>query len=150
MKYKLKWDLPHDPTTCLGWLLAARGIDDPEGYVKAGPENELDPYLLDNIEDAAKLLLKHLKNDSKMLLIIDADNDGYSSSAMLYNYIKDFYPNSNLSYLCHEHKGHGLSDLMDEVREEQWNLILLPDSGSNDYTYHKILKDKGIDIIVLD
>ena len=29
-------------------------------------------------------------------------------------------------------------------------LIVLPDSSSNDYEYHKILKDKGYELLVLD
>lgn len=150
MKYRLKWDLPHDPTTCLGWLLAARGIEDAEGYVNVGSESELDPYLLDNIEEAAELLLRHLRQNSKMLLIVDADSDGYASAAMLYNYIKDFFPSANLTYLCHEHKGHGLSDLQEEVDKEHWDLILLPDAGSNDYSLHAYYKTLGTDILVLD
>ena len=71
MKYKLKWDLPHDPTTCLGWLLAARGVEDIEGYVYPSKEYELDPYLLDNISRGAALLKKHLDNDSRILLVVD-------------------------------------------------------------------------------
>ena len=93
MKYKLKWNLPHDAVTCLGWLLSARGVEDIEGYVYPSKDYELNPHLLDNIDHGAILLKKHLDNDSNILLIVDADTDGYCSSAMIYLYIKDFYPN---------------------------------------------------------
>ncbi len=41
------------------------------------------------------------------------------SSAMLWLYIKDFYPNANLEYICHEHKQHGLEDIIDDDLYEQ-------------------------------
>ena len=41
MKYKLKWELPHDATTCLGWLLSVRGVENIEGYVYPDKKYEL-------------------------------------------------------------------------------------------------------------
>ena len=73
MKYKLKWELPHDAVTCLGWLLSARGVEDIEGYVYPSKDYELNPRLLDNIDRGANLLKKHLDNDSNILLVQDCD-----------------------------------------------------------------------------
>lgn len=71
MKYKLKWELPHDATTCLGWLLGVRGVEDIEGYVYPSKKYELNPRLLDNIDAGAALLKKHLDNNSDILLVVD-------------------------------------------------------------------------------
>lgn len=150
MNYKLKENLPHDPTTCLGWILSARGVDDIEEYVKPSKQSELNPWDLDNIDDAAKALIWHLTKGDEILLITDSDCDGYTSSAMLWNYIKRVRPEAKLSYILHEHKGHGLSDLFDKVMETDAKFILLPDSGSNDYSYHKILKEHDREALVLD
>lgn len=79
-----------------------------------------------------------------------ADVDGYTSSAILWNYVKDFYPNANLHFLCHEHKNHGFDDTWEQIDEEHWDLILLPDSSSNDYLHHKHFKEQGTDILILD
>ena len=49
----------------------------------------------------------------------------------------------------HEGKTHGLADVMEYI-DEDTKLVILPDSSSNDYEYHKKLKDRGINIIVLD
>ena len=117
MNYKLKWELPHDATTCLGWLLGVRGVENIEGYVYPSKDYELNPRLLDNIDDAVKLLKKHLDNDSSILIVQDADTDGICSAAMMWLYIKDFYPNAKLEYICHEHKAHGLDDIIDDVEE---------------------------------
>lgn len=150
MNYKLKYNLPHDPTTCLGWLLDARGVEDPEAYVYPSKENELNPWLLDNIDEAAQLLIWHLQAGDEVLFIVDSDADGFTSSAMLWNYIKEIRPDAKLSYIMHEHKGHGLDDLIDRVLESSAKLVILADAGSNDYVQHKQLKDAGKESICLD
>ena len=131
MNYKLKYNhnLPHDPTTCLGWLLDARGVEDPEAYVYPSKENELNPWLLDNIDEAAQLLIWHLQAGDEILFVVDSDADGFTSSAMLWNYIKEIRPDAKLSYIMHEHKGHGLDDLIDRVLESNAKLVILPDAG---------------------
>ena len=45
MKYRLLHELPHDPQTCLGWLLDARGVEDIEGYVYPSKEYEVMVFL---------------------------------------------------------------------------------------------------------
>jgi single-stranded-DNA-specific exonuclease len=37
-----------------------------------------------------------------------------------------------------------------EYIDEDTKLVILPDSSSNDYEYHKELKNRGVNIIVLD
>lgn len=151
MNYKLKYgDLPHVAETCLGWLLSVRGIDDTEAYVYPDKKYTLNPHLLDNIDEAAQLLKKHLEADSSMLIIVDADSDGYCSAAMLYLYLKDFYPNSTIDYVCHEHKQHGLEDVIEEILESDYDLILIPDAGSNDEEYLESLYKVGKEAIILD
>lgn len=39
---------------------------------------------------------------------------------------------------------------MDYINSHNFDLILIPDAGSNDYEAHAALKSKGIDIIILD
>ncbi len=51
----------------------------------------------------------------------------------------------------HIGKQHGLSDLqLDFVIEQGYKLIICPDSASNDYEQHRILKEHGVDVLVLD
>lgn len=150
MNYKLKHSLPHEPMTCLGWLLDARGVEDIEEYVSPTSGSELDPYLLDNIEEAARCVKKHLDEDNEIVMVVDCDCDGYTASAMLYNYIRDFYPKAKIKYFFHEHKQHGLEDLFTVCDEGPWKLVLIADAASNDYEYHKKLKESGKDVVVLD
>jgi len=55
-----------------------------------------------------------------------------------------------MKYYIHEGKEHGLSDTMEYIFEKDFDLIVLPDSSSNDYGYHKELNQQGKKIIILD
>lgn len=114
-------------------------------------ENNIDYLLLDNMVEGKELLFKHIKNKSKIYLIIDPDIDGFTSSAILYNYLKDTLNVENIEYHIPEGKEHGLDSLMKELIErKKYDLLILPDSSSNDYEYHKILHNMGYDILCLD
>lgn len=106
------------------------------------------PYKnLDNIENGINVLIRNI--DKKILIIVDSDCDGLTSSAVLYRYLKHVFKDSNIDYILHNEKKHGLSDDL-TFNEEEYSLIILPDSSSNDFEQHKKLKDKGVDILVLD
>ena len=88
-----------------------------------------------------------------MLVVVDSDCDGYTSSALLLNYLYDLFPSfilNNTKYYIHDGKEHGLSDVMEYIFEKDFDLIILPDSSSNDYGYHKELAEQGRKLIVLD
>lgn len=79
--------------------------------------------------------------------------DGYTSSALFYNYLMDIYAeyNPKIDYHVPNDKAHGLEPLMKELTQNKiYDLIVCPDSASNDYEYHKQLKDLGYDILILD
>ena len=100
--------------------------------------------------------MKHLaltiKENKKAIVIVDSDCDGYTASALLINYLYDLFPawvENNLTWFIHSGKQHGLSDFPIEAAEDI-QLFLIPDASSNDYEYHKKLKEMGKTIIVLD
>lgn len=129
MKYRQAQYLSKDANTCVAEILRARGVENVEAYMRPSQEYENDSMLLDNIEVAAKRLVEHLERKSSILFIVDADCDGYSSSSILWLYIKDFYPDAIMKYICHEHKAHGLEDIIDEVEQCGFDLVLVPDAG---------------------
>lgn len=106
---------------------------------------------LDNIEEACHLLKKHIDNNSKIGIIVDVDVDGTTSAATLWNFIKRINSDIELDAIIHEKKLHGLTnDLYEDVYDNDYNLIVLPDSSSRDYEQHKRLKELGIDVLILD
>ena len=133
-------------------LLKARGIEDVEKYYEPTADCLQNPSDLENIGDAAALLEATLDRGERILIVVDSDNDGFTSATIMYNYIKDVAPNTEIDYVLHEGKQHGLQDhiknLMDEGKN--YGLIILPDSSSNDYVYHEQLKEINCAVLVLD
>ena len=151
MKFKLRKIYPTNPNTALEAILKDRGVKDIENFLAPTERCELNPYDLDNIERAAEMLINHLNKDHKILMIVDADCDGFTSSSILWLYIKELYPEAKLEFLVHEHKQHGLSDKIDWIEDHpDYHLIVVPDAGSYDVEYHKRLCDLGIECLVLD
>lgn len=151
MKYRLKKKYSTNPDKALKEILQDRGVEDLEHFMSPSPECELSPYNLNNIEAAAEKLLYHLRKDSKILFIVDCDVDGFTSSAILWLYIKRLFPEADMEFTVHEHKQHGLDDKIDWITDEaKWDLILVPDAGSYDVEEHKALGEVGMDVIVLD
>ena len=106
------------------------------------------------IKTAAALVIQTIQSGKEMAVIVDCDCDGYTSSAIFINYLHDFFPSyvqAKLSYFVHDTKTHGLSDTFPWLsNRKNLGLVVLPDSSSNDYTYHKQLFDQGIKILILD
>ncbi len=132
-------------------------INEPERSMFLSPtkNNEHNPELLDHIKEGWDLLSKHLLSGSRIYLIIDPDVDGMTSSALFYLYLRDELASFNFNYTIDYHipdgKSHGLDSIMEELRNsKKYDLIVLPDSSSNDYEYHKELAEMGYDILVLD
>lgn len=151
MKYKLRKEYSTVPEKALGDILMDRGVTDLKNFLNPSVNCELDPYQLNNIEAAADRLLYHLRSNHKILFIIDADADGFTSSAILWLYIKNIFPEAQLEFTVHTHKQHGLDDKIDWIADEaKWDLVLVPDAGSYNVKEHRELGELGIDCIVLD
>ena len=100
----------------------------------------------DNINEGIELLMKHINN--KIAMVVDPDLDGFSSFTILYRYLKHLFPNIEIEILMHSGKQHGLTK--DITINEDIKLVILTDSSSNDFKQHKNLKDRGIDVLVID
>lgn len=112
---------------------------------------EISPHKLENIERAAEMLLRHLRDNHDILFVVDADADGYTSSAILWLYIKHIFPEARLEFTVHEHKQHGLDDKVDWITDEaKWDLVICPDASSYDVEEHRALGEMGMDVICLD
>lgn len=124
-------------------------------YLKTTDEDINDFNLLgkDKLQSAAELLLITICNWKKIIVIVDADADGFTSSSILINYLYEEFPEyviNNLDWKLHSGKQHGIADLYDEIINGGYSLCIVPDAGSNDTQYHQKLADKGIKTIVLD
>lgn len=151
MKYRLRKEYSTNPDKALKELLIDRGVEDIENFLNPTKDCELNPHHLKNIDAAAEKLLYHLRRNSDILFIVDCDADGFTSSAILWLYIKHIFPEARLEFTVHEHKQHGLNDKIDWITDEaKWDLVVCPDAGSYDVMEHRALGELGMDIICLD
>ena len=151
MKYRLRKEYSTNPDKALKELLIDRGVEDIENFLNPTKDCELNPHHLKNIDAAAEKLLYHLRKNSDILFIVDCDADGFTSSAILWLYIKHIFPEARLEFTVHEHKQHGLNDKIDWITDEaKWDLVVCPDAGSYDVMEHRALGELGMDIICLD
>ena len=133
-------------------LLQSRGVVDVNKYYTPTADCLQSPRNLENVEAGAKLLKEVLDANGRILLVVDSDNDGFTSATIMYRYIKDIAPSAEIDYVLHEGKQHGLQDHIEKLMDgdTHYALVLLPDSSSNDYGYHEQLKTLGTRVLVLD
>lgn len=152
MKVKLI-NQPNKHYSALYQVLYNRGIININKYLETNDKDINQPELLGEelLKRGAKMLIQHISNKDPILVIVDADCDGYTSSALLLNYLYDLFPEytkEKIDYYLHLKKQHGLSDCIKECFK--YKMILLPDASSNDASYHEELAAAGIDVLVLD
>ena len=102
---------------------------------------------------AATQLNDAISENKDTCIIVDCDCDGYTSAAVLINYLYDINPTyveEHVHYFMHESKQHGLSDAMEWIEAIGPDLVIIPDAGSNDIEQIKELRKKDIEIIILD
>lgn len=110
--------------------------------------DEDNPLTLDNMQLAIETAYAELIKPSAHIFVqIDSDSDGYTSSAVLINYIKRRFSGIKVSYALHPGKEHGI---VPEVIPEDVTLIFIPDAGSNDYDQQKLLCGQCKKLIILD
>ena len=133
-------------------LLHSRGVEDVNLFLNPTSECIQDPINLRNIHEGATLLINTIDTNGKILIVVDSDTDGFTSAAIIYQYIHRINKDIEIEYLLHEGKQHGLEDHINTIMDsgKTYNLIILPDSSSNDLDYHEQLKDISLPCLVLD
>ena len=137
-------------------IFTSRGMNlkDINHYLNTTNEDILDPQLIMNIKEGAKMLIKHIHEGDKVLIQIDSDADGFTSSALLLNYLNCLFPafvKNNISYRFHTGKQHGIPlEIIDDIINKGYKLVIAPDAASNDYEQHRILKENNVDVLIID
>ena len=151
MKYSLIKPLNKE-YSIIEQILTNRGIsiDKIEKYLNTNEESVLHPLLLDNMIDGIQMLMKHIYKENDLMIQVDSDCDGMTSAAALINYLYYLFPayvQNHVYYRLHTNKHHGI---IAKTVSENIKLVIVPDASSNDYEIHKELKERGIDVLILD
>ena len=150
MKYQLI-NKVNDSWSAIEQVLHNRGVDDIQHYLNTSDQdiNSFYDFGRDILAQSARALSNVIFNKEKAVVIVDSDCDGFTSSAVLINYLHDLFPQwveNKLDYILHSGKQHGLNDHIDYLLTKDYSLVLIPDAGSNDVGECKRLKEKNIKI----
>ena len=115
-------------------LLKSRGIEDVDRFLNPTEDCLQDWRDLDNIERGVNCIL-HLPTSGNIAIVVDCDVDGFTSAAIIGQYLQRFYPKMFIKYYIHSGKAHGLEEHWEEIRDENFDMVILPDAGSNDTQY---------------
>ena len=106
---------PNDNYSATVQVLTNRGIkpEDIGIYIASTMDNVNKPTAFgeENMKRGAKMLMSHVAANDDILVIVDADCDGFTSAALLINYLSDVFPafvENHLHWFIHSGKQHGL------------------------------------------
>lgn len=140
-----------DPLTAS--ILSRRGIVDGNKLMYF-LEDDLrfvhNPFLFNAMEDAVDRILSAKEEGEKVLIFGDRDVDGVTSTAILYDYLKDL--GIDVSYrLPGGEDSYGLSmEAIDDFAKEYGTLIITVDCGISNFNEITHANQLGIDVIVTD
>lgn len=149
MQYKLIGD--NNTNDIITTILKNRGIESPIKYLNLDESVVQDYNYLTNIQEAVQCFIKHFENKDKIVVMPDEDCDGYTSSAMIYLYVKTLNPDYPIEFIMHSKpKMHGLANGEYLKIPKDTKLFIMIDGGTNDaFEFNKLI-DMGIDCCVLD
>lgn len=137
----------------IGTLFENRGIQiDREEFLSPSNSHLLTPFSLANLETAKSVLLKTLLENKSVHMLSDEDADGYASNSSLFLLVEflkhKLESKSKVTWSVHEKKTHGIK--IDELKPYNFDLLLMADGGSNDYSEHRYYSNKNVSIVILD
>lgn len=127
-------------------LLEQRGVEDVQALLNLNASYIHDGMLFNNMKWGLELLAWHIGQGSRVHIIIDSDVDGFTSSALMYQYLLDL--GIEATYSTHMGKEHGITERVLEGFE--FDLLIVPDAGTNDVEMCRILTEQGKSVLILD
>ena len=118
-------------------LLRSRGVDNVDEFLLPSEKNLQSWEDLDNIKLGVDLVKNTINDKKPYAILIDPDNDGFTSFAILYQYLKRLNPEKEIEYFVHSAKQHGLEDTYQVFQDKEYSVVFLPDSSSNDGVFAK-------------
>ena len=136
-------------------VLINSGIDNIDLFLEPDSSTQSSLNNFTNLEEAAKQIIAFIATNKNITVLVDSDADGYTSSALTVNIIKDiintFESESEVNYLVHEGKFHGLTNsVMGNIQDIDTDLLIIPDAASNDIDNLLTLSTANYNILVID
>ena len=133
--------------TFLRAYLSACGISDVDAYLNPDSIEYQSPDMYDSMIIAADMFYMNL---GRVGIVIDSDQDGACSAAIMYLLCKEIHPEVEPVIFTHTGKQHGCTDLLSDILAANLNVLIIPDAGSNENDACRELYEHGINTLVLD
>jgi single-stranded-DNA-specific exonuclease len=139
----------------LAQCLVNRGFSEPsaiETFLRPRLKQLADPFLLPDMDKAVARLLRARELGESLVIFGDYDVDGVTSTTLLRQVLRAFGLQAN-AYLPHRmDEGYGLSrdGVENCLKKYPTNLLLAVDCGSTAFETIAWLRERGVDVIVLD
>jgi single-stranded-DNA-specific exonuclease len=155
---KLQWKTKHvsdfsKETNFLETVLIDNGVKPEEikSFLRPLKKHTFDPFKMMNMDKAVALVHKHIKNNSKIFVKVDPDVDGFTSSSVLIQFLKEVNPSIEIEYKLNYEKKHGLtfSDVANYTKD-YFGLMIIPDASMTVPDARMITNNFSADILVLD
>jgi single-stranded-DNA-specific exonuclease len=143
-----------DVSRIFAQILINRGLKSPaqaKEFLDVKLESLLDPYLLQDMDKAVRLIKKARQNKEKVMIFGDYDVDGLTALSLT----KDTLSKIGMDvqhYLPHRVKeGYGLNKNITQIaRQKNIKLLITVDCGTNSQDTIRELRRHGIEVIVTD
>lgn len=157
MKFELI-NNPNNNLTATQQLFINRGLqlDEIKHYMNLTDDDINSPLLLgeDKLKKIAEIVASMVQNSQNLAVVVDSDADGYTSSAILLNWLYYSYPEwtkEHTWYYLHDNKTHGLTPgSLDFIQSVGADVVWIPDAGSNDLPQIEQLHNEDRMVIITD
>ncbi len=138
----------------LSAILLQRGINTFEGakkFFRPLLSDLHDPFLMKDMDRAVDRMKLAIEKKEKILVYGDYDVDGTTSVALVYRYLKSFYPHCDFYIPDRYAEGYGVSEAgIIWAEENHFGLIIALDLGIKASDMVVLANLKGIDFIICD
>jgi single-stranded-DNA-specific exonuclease len=139
-------------------ILINRGVKEEDliHYMNLTDDDIYSPLLLgeEKLKKISEIIDYIVSNDLILAVIIDADADGYTSGAIIINWLYYSYPEwakDHIRYYLHDNKSHGLTQgSMIFIEDRGADVVRIPDASSNDLAQIEQLHNDGRKVIITD
>lgn len=126
-------------------------LDEMEYYLHGNEKDLIDPHLLKDVDLAAEIILKKVKEQKKIRIIGDYDIDGIQSTYILYCALKRIGTEADYVIPHRIRDGYGMNEhLVTQAAEAGIDTILTCDNGISAIDQIHLAKELGMTVVVTD
>ncbi|MCS5490777.1 single-stranded-DNA-specific exonuclease RecJ [Algoriphagus limi] len=149
---KLSKEINVNPT--LANVLINRGVesfDQAKDFFRPSLSQLHNPFLMKGMSNAVERIEQAISSGEKILVYGDYDVDGTTAVALVFSFLKGFYPQVDFYIPDRYKEGYGISERgVRYAAEENFSLVIALDCGIKAIDKVALAKELGVDFIICD